>query len=80
LIKWKGSDEETWEPEENLCDSAFEKAKRLWNEVDGSVVCVDSENGYCTDASEVRWQLLHQLHREELWLKILVCFALAIQC
>jgi hypothetical protein len=58
LIKWKGSDEETWEPEENLCDSAFEKAKRLWNEVDGSVVCVDSENGYCTDDSEVRCQVV----------------------
>lgn len=26
LIKWVGSDENTWEPQENLCDSAYEEA------------------------------------------------------
>jgi hypothetical protein len=29
LIKWKGSDETTWEPEDNLCDSALEEAESL---------------------------------------------------
>jgi nitrous oxide reductase len=29
LIKWKGSDQTTWEPEDNLCDSALEDAERL---------------------------------------------------
>jgi hypothetical protein len=29
LIKWKGSDQTTWEPKDNLCDSALEEAERL---------------------------------------------------
>lgn len=27
LIKWKGLNQDTWEPEENLCDSALEEAR-----------------------------------------------------
>jgi hypothetical protein len=40
LIKWKGFEDafNSWEPEENLCDTALEEAERLPRQIANSLL------------------------------------------